>query len=130
MSPTLSVGASLIARGHEVKWFGITPLDSKHIPEGGSIFTREDLIPYQEEIARILKRQDDGPACSGPEVDEISTGRNFQEGFPSVISLKVSPEPMSEYIDMLLHEETALYGLPSREGRAYKDGNDATQQGF
>lgn len=78
VSPTLSVGASLIARGHEVKWFGITPLDSKHIPEGGSYFyPEEDLIPYQEEIARILKRQDDGPACSGPEVMKLALEETY-----------------------------------------------------
>ncbi len=78
VSPTLSVGASLIARGHEVKWFGITPLDSKHIPEGGSYFyPEEDLIPYQDEIARILKRQDDGPACSGPEVMKLALEETY-----------------------------------------------------
>lgn len=78
ISPTLSVGASLIARGHEVRWFGITPLDSKHIPEGGSYFYPEqDLIPYQDEIARILKRQDDGPACSGPEVMKLALEETY-----------------------------------------------------
>lgn len=78
ISPTLSVGASLIARGHEVKWFGITPLDNKHIPEGGSYFyPEEDLIPYQDEIARILKRQDDGPACSGPEVMKLALEETY-----------------------------------------------------
>lgn len=78
ISPTLSVGASLIARGHEVKWFGITPLDSKHIPEGGSYFyPEEDLVPYQDEIARILKRQDDGPACSGPEVMKLALEETY-----------------------------------------------------
>ncbi|PJJ66564.1 glycosyltransferase [Chryseobacterium geocarposphaerae] len=78
ISPTLSVGASLIARGHEVKWFGITPLDNKHIPEGGSYFYPEqDLVPYQDEIARILKRQDDGPACSGPEVMKLALEETY-----------------------------------------------------
>ncbi|MPS63428.1 MAG: hypothetical protein DI622_10685 [Chryseobacterium sp.] len=78
ISPTLSVGASLIARGHEVKWFGITPLDNKHIPGGGSYFyPEEDLIPYQDEIARILKRQDDGPACSGPEVMKLALEETY-----------------------------------------------------
>lgn len=78
ISPTLSVGASLIARGHEVKWFGITPLDSKHIPEGGSYFyPEEELIPYQEELQRILKRQDDGPSCSGPEVMKLALEETY-----------------------------------------------------
>ncbi|NML69303.1 hypothetical protein HHL23_05790 [Chryseobacterium sp. RP-3-3] len=78
ISPTLSVGASLIARGHEVKWFGITPLDNKHIPEGGSYFyPEEDLVPFQEDIQRILKRQDDGPACSGPEVMKLALEETY-----------------------------------------------------
>ncbi|KMQ64486.1 hypothetical protein ACM46_09465 [Chryseobacterium angstadtii] len=78
ISPTLSVGASLIARGHEVKWYGITPVDSKHIPEGGSyIYPEEDLIPYQDEIQRILKRQDDGPSCSGPEVMKLALEETY-----------------------------------------------------
>lgn len=78
ISPTLSVGASLIARGHEVRWFGITPVDSKHIPEGGTyIYPEEDLIPYQEDIQRILKRQDDGPACSGPEVMKLALEETY-----------------------------------------------------
>lgn len=78
ISPTLSVGASLLARGHEVKWFGITPLDNKHLPEGGSYFYPEqDLIPYQDEIARILKRQDDGPTCSGPEVMKLALEETY-----------------------------------------------------
>ncbi|MFP7655479.1 glycosyltransferase [Chryseobacterium proteolyticum] len=78
ISPTLSVGVSLIARGHEVKWFGITPLGDEHIPEGGSYFyPEEDLIPYQDEIKRILKRQDDGPACSGPEVMKLALEETY-----------------------------------------------------
>ncbi|WP_370896075.1 glycosyltransferase [Chryseobacterium gossypii] len=78
ISPTLSVGASLIARGHEVRWFGITPLANEHIPEGGIyIYPEEDLIPFQDEIKRILKRQDDGPACSGPEVMKLALEETY-----------------------------------------------------
>ncbi|ULT28986.1 hypothetical protein KUH03_25265 [Sphingobacterium sp. E70] len=48
ISPTLSVGASLLARGHEVRWFGITPLADHHIPEGGSyIYPEADLVPFR-----------------------------------------------------------------------------------
>lgn len=73
ISPTLSIGASLLARGHEVKWFGITALATAHLPEGGEfIYPKDDLLPFAEEIDRILKRQDDGPACSGPEVMKLA----------------------------------------------------------
>lgn len=78
ISPTLSVGASLIARGHQVKWFGITPLAQEHIPIGGSYFyPEEDLAPYQDELQRILKRQDDGPSCSGPEVMKLALEETY-----------------------------------------------------
>jgi MGT family glycosyltransferase len=73
ISPTLSVGASLIARGHEVKWLGITPLAAEHIPPGGEyIFPEGDLAAYQEELQQILRRQDDGPKCSAPEIMKIA----------------------------------------------------------
>ena len=73
MSPTLSVGASLISRGHEVKWLGIIPVAGHHIPEGGEyIYPEEDLLPYQEELQHMLRRQDDGPNCSAPEVLKLA----------------------------------------------------------
>jgi len=78
ISPTLSIGASLIDRGHEVKWLGLTPLADKHIPSGGEyILPEAELEEYQEEIARILKRQDDGPACSGPEVMKLALEETY-----------------------------------------------------
>jgi len=78
ISPTLSIGASLIARGHEVKWLGITPLADKHIPTGGEfIYPEAELQQYQDEINRILKRQDDGPACSGPEVMKLALEETY-----------------------------------------------------
>lgn len=78
ISPTLSIGASLIAKGHELKWFGIIPLADSHIPAGGSyIYPAEDLIAHQEELQQILKRQDDGPACSGPEVMKLALEETY-----------------------------------------------------
>lgn len=78
ISPTLSLGASLIARGHEVKWLGLTPLASKHIPVGGEfIFPEAELEEHQEQIAGILRRQDDGPACSGPEVMKLALEETY-----------------------------------------------------
>lgn len=78
ISPTLSIGASLIARGHEVKWLGLTPLASKHIPAGGEfIYPEAELEEHQEQIAGILRRQDDGPACSGPEVMKLALEETY-----------------------------------------------------
>jgi MGT family glycosyltransferase len=78
ISPTLSIGASLIARGHEVKWLGLTPLAAKHVPAGGEyILPEAELAEHQEQIARILKRQDDGPSCSGPEVMKLALEETY-----------------------------------------------------
>ncbi|WP_216854386.1 glycosyltransferase [Pedobacter panaciterrae] len=78
ISPTLSVGASLIAKGHEVKWLGVIPLSDSHIPEGGEyIYPHDDLVEHQEELQKILKRQDDGPACSGPEVMKLALEETY-----------------------------------------------------
>lgn len=78
ISPTLSVGASLIARGHEVRWFGITPLADQHIPAGGRyIYPKAELAPFEEELQYILKRQDDGPSCSGPEVMKLALEETY-----------------------------------------------------
>jgi MGT family glycosyltransferase len=78
ISPTLSVGVSLLARGHEVKWFGITTFVDKHIPAGGSYsYPEADLVKHQDELQKILKRQDDGPACSGPEVIKLALEETY-----------------------------------------------------
>jgi MGT family glycosyltransferase len=78
ISPTLSIGASLIARGHKVKWLGITPLAAKHVPTGGEFILPEaELEEHQGQISRILKRQDDGPACSGPEVMKLALEETY-----------------------------------------------------
>lgn len=78
VSPTLSVGASLLARGHQVQWTGMVPLASEHIPEGGTFVLPEAaLAPYQEQIAALLKRQDDGPSISGPEVMKLALEETY-----------------------------------------------------
>ncbi|MDB4923258.1 nucleotide disphospho-sugar-binding domain-containing protein [Mucilaginibacter sp.] len=78
ISPTLSIGASLIARGHTVKWLGLTPLADKHIPAGGEfIVPGAELEEHREQISSILKRQDDGPGCSGPEVMKLALEETY-----------------------------------------------------
>lgn len=78
LSPTLSIGASLVAKGHEVKWFGVIPVSANHIPEGAEyIYPEAALLAHQEEINKILKRQDDGPSCSGPEVMKLALEETY-----------------------------------------------------
>ncbi|MGY0037992.1 hypothetical protein [Pedobacter sp. NJ-S-72] len=56
ISPTLSIGSTLIARGHEVKWIGITPLADKHIPEGGEFIYPGSLFTLKQIYWNIRKR--------------------------------------------------------------------------
>ena len=78
ISPTLSVGADLLARGHQVTWVGLHPLAAQHLPAGGRFIvppaTREQHGP---EIDHILKRQDDGAALSGAQGLKLA----FQETY-------------------------------------------------
>nr|WP_294872045.1 nucleotide disphospho-sugar-binding domain-containing protein [uncultured Pedobacter sp.] len=94
ISPTLSIGASLIAKGHEVKWLGVIPLSDAHIPEGGEyIYPQEDLVEHQEELQKILKRQDDGPACSGPEVMKLALEETY------VPIARIMMKGLGKYVD-------------------------------
>ncbi|PSK91469.1 glycosyltransferase [Taibaiella chishuiensis] len=78
LSPTLSVGAGLIARGHQVAWLGIVPVQQEHLPDGGVFIVPEkELEPCREQVAAILKRQDDGPSLSGPEVMRLALEETY-----------------------------------------------------
>jgi len=65
LSPTLSVGNSLLKKGHRVAWTGLIPLCADIFPEGGYYFFPEkELLENKDEIGRILKLQDEGPNLS------------------------------------------------------------------
>ena len=65
LSPTLSVGNSLLEKGHQVAWTGLIPLSADIFPEGGHYFFPEnELNEHAKEIERILKLQDEGPNLS------------------------------------------------------------------
>lgn len=78
ISPTLSVGGSLLAKGHEVLWAGITGLADEYIPAGGKFLVpHPELEPHRQEINRILRRQDDGAALSGPQVLKLALEETY-----------------------------------------------------
>jgi len=65
LSPTLSVGNSLLKKGHQAAWTGLIPLDAGIFPAGGRyLFPEDELREHNEEIERILKLQDEGPNLS------------------------------------------------------------------
>ncbi|MEH6308630.1 glycosyltransferase [Olivibacter sp. CPCC 100613] len=73
VSPTLSVGSSLLKRGHEVQWVSLIRIKEEQIPEGG-IFTVPETYwdRYGKEIEQILIRQDEGPLLSGVETWKLA----------------------------------------------------------
>lgn len=78
ISPTLSVGADLLVRGHQVSWVGLQPLAGKHLPAGGRFLVPQATQEqHGAEIARIVKRQDEGAALSGAEGLKLA----FQETY-------------------------------------------------
>jgi len=73
ISPTLSVGGSLLAKGHEVIWVGLKELAPEHIPAGGRfIVPYAELAPWQTAIQDILNMQDEGPKLSGVETLKLA----------------------------------------------------------
>jgi len=92
-SPTLSVGAVLLSRGHSVCWAGLCELPEGRLPAGGEfIVPHKALEGYQDELAWILKRQDDGPSIGGAEVLKLALeetyiplARMLMKGLPEIV---------------------------------------------
>ncbi len=74
ISPTLSVGAALLSRGHEVMWAGLQGIASDRVPSGGTFVV---LKSDPEELERILRRQDDGPSVGGAEVLKLALEETY-----------------------------------------------------
>jgi MGT family glycosyltransferase len=93
ISPTLSVGAALLDRGHEVLWAGLRDLAPGLVPPGGRfVVLHEQLEGHAEELERILKRQDDGPSIGGAAVLKLALEETYlpfcrmmMKGLPSII---------------------------------------------
>ncbi len=61
INPTLSIGRTLLERGHEVAWAGLTGIKPELIPSGGHFFVLEKSFQKnKKEIEDIIKLQDKG----------------------------------------------------------------------
>lgn len=74
ISPTLSVGAVLLNRGHSVRWVGYQELPAGRLPAGGEFVAPEI---DGEQLERILKRQDDGPSIGGAAVLKLALEETY-----------------------------------------------------
>lgn len=61
INPTLSIGRTLLERGHEVAWAGMTDLNSELFPPGGNYFyMKKTESRHKDEIERIILLQNKG----------------------------------------------------------------------
>ncbi len=95
INPTLSLGQTLLARGHDVAWCGMSLLKPDLIPKGGQFFyLQETAEKNKEEIERIIQLQNKGanmPALAalklGLEDTYIPFAKMMFEEFNRVIDL-------------------------------------------
>ncbi|UII24740.1 hypothetical protein LVD15_15625 [Fulvivirga maritima] len=104
ISPTLSLGAELISRGHEVVWVGLKPIDQKQVPEKGRFLVPEELEDHQEELLEILGKQDKGPSLSKLETLKLALEETYVPFchllMPGLTRLVEEWEP-----DVIIHDE-------------------------
>jgi len=94
ISPTLSVGASLLKRNHEVWWVSIVPIKEEQIPVGGRfIVPYRSLVKHTVEIDEILLKQDNGPLLSGAETWKLALEETY------IPFCKIMYEAVNEVID-------------------------------
>lgn len=73
INPTLSIGRTLLERGHEVAWAGMTSLDQTLFPEGARYFYMEKTEKKnKEEIERIIRLQNKG--ANMPALEALKLG--------------------------------------------------------
>lgn len=73
INPTLSIGRTLLERGHEVAWAGMTALNPELIPAGGIYFhLKRTEGQNKEEIERIIQIQNKG--ANMPALEALKLG--------------------------------------------------------
>ncbi|TWP24758.1 glycosyl transferase [Apibacter muscae] len=73
INPSLSIGKTLLERGHEVIWTGLTELNKELIPNGGTYYIlKKSFQQYQKEIENIIHLQDKG--ANMPALEALKLG--------------------------------------------------------
>lgn len=73
INPTLSIGGTLLERGHEVAWAGMTQLNTELFPSGAQYFYMEKTEnENKEEIERIILLQNKG--ANMPALEALKLG--------------------------------------------------------
>lgn len=73
INPSLSIGKTLLERGHEVAWAGMSQLNKELLPDGGVYFYMEKTAENnKEDIDRIIKLQNKG--ANAPALEALKLG--------------------------------------------------------
>ena len=73
INPTLSVGRTLLERGHKVAWAGMTRLKAELLPNGGRYYYMQRTeSENKDEIVRILELQNKGATM--PALEALKLG--------------------------------------------------------
>lgn len=94
VSPTLSLGASLLQRNHQVWWISLTSIKEEQLPEGGRFIVPQATVSkHQSTIDEILQKQDMGPLLSGVETWKLALEETY------IPFCKIMFEAVNEVID-------------------------------
>jgi len=73
INPSLSIGKTLLERGHDVAWAGMSQLKEELLPDGGIYyFMRETAENNKDDIDRIIKLQNKG--ANVPALEALKLG--------------------------------------------------------
>lgn len=73
INPSLSIGKTLLERGHVVAWAGISPIKPELIPDGGIYYFMERTAEdHKDEIERIIQLQNKG--ANMPALEALKLG--------------------------------------------------------
>jgi MGT family glycosyltransferase len=110
ISPTLSVGAALLNRGHKVVWVGLRDIPKGRIPAGGEFIVPSSVLQqYETDLEWILKRQDDGPSIGGAEVLKLALEETY---IPFArMMMKALPEIVEDFApDLIINDCISFAG--------------------
>ena len=95
INPTLSIGKTLLERGHQVAWAGMTYLNPDLLPNGGQYFHLTNSEEQnKDEINRIIELQNEG--ANMPALEALKLG--LQETY--IPFAKMMMEEYNEVVDI------------------------------
>lgn len=109
ITATLGIGSELISRGHKVCWVSLREIDKGFIPEGAQWLVPDEVKARQNDIDRILDRQNIGTVLNDEEtLDFILYESLFP--FAEILNSGIQGVIDSFKPDAIIQDESALSG--------------------